>query len=143
MTVESETDSPPPSLLALGGACRGSAVPGDLLPCRAAAVLEPAGPLWQRVPLRDEEGRGLGDFMMLIPGLRRRPAHMIEAVVRDILDVLRRHERTVVFADLNLKLEVLWVSVRPLPGACLALAAAIHERVPGAKLVAAPDHRAR
>jgi hypothetical protein len=116
---------------------------GANFPRRRATGFEPAEPLWQRVPLRDEDGRALGDFMMLIPGLRRRPAHAIEAVVRDILDVLHCHESTVVFADLNLKLEVLWVSVRPRPGACLALAAAIHTRIPGAKLIAAPDPRQR
>ena len=42
----------------------------------------------------------------------------------------------VVFADLNLKLNLLWVSLRPRPGAISELVAAIRLRVPEALLVA-------
>lgn len=109
---------------------------------QAGPALGPAEPLWKLVPQRDEHGRSLTDFMMVIPGLRARPAHIIERIVHDLIEVLHRYEEAVVFADLNLKLNVLWVSVRPLPGICLALPAAIHQRVPEAKLVA-PDFGAR
>lgn len=101
-----------------------------------ASGYEPAAPLWQRVPTRDEHGQLLSDFMMIIPGLRRQPPHLIERVVRAIEEVLLHYRRVVVFADLNLSLNVLWVSVRPRPGICLELPAAIALRVPEAKLVA-------
>ena len=99
--------------------------------------LEPAEPLWKRVPTRDEYGHPLGDFMMIIEGLRTKPNYQIETTIKLLQEILSRYERDVVFADLNLKLNVLWVSVRPAPGICLDLAAAIHAQIPDAKIVAA------
>jgi hypothetical protein len=95
----------------------------------------PGLPLWQLAPTRDSSGRRLTDFMMLIPRLRSRPPADIERASRDIQSVLSLHQ-DVVFADLNLKLNLLWVSLRPSPGAITELAAAIRLRVPEAVLVA-------
>ncbi|ROR34972.1 hypothetical protein [Inmirania thermothiophila] len=103
---------------------------------RPQAGLAPATPLWRRVPARDEAGRPLADFMLLIPGLGRRPPGELEAALDAIGEVLTAHGDAVVFADLNLRLNVLWVSLRPRPGLALALAAALVARVPGARLVA-------
>jgi hypothetical protein len=103
---------------------------------RVARELEPATPLWQRVPTRAADGSPLSDFMLLIPGLRRRPGAE-QARILDCLDqVLQAHRHAVVFADCNLKLNLLWVSVRPLPGICGALASALVAAVPEARLVA-------
>ncbi len=98
--------------------------------------LQPCEPLWKRVPTRDERGRPLTDFMMLIPRLRHWPGERIEAVYREIQAVFDYYADTVVFADLNLNLNLLWVSVRPSPGICLEMAAAVKHRVPEALLVA-------
>ena len=95
----------------------------------------PGVPLWQLVPTRDSAGRRLTDFMMLIPRLRNRPPAEIERASRDIQAVLELHQ-DVVFADLNLKLNLLWVSLRPRQGAISELVAAIRLRVPEAVLVA-------
>ena len=95
----------------------------------------PAIPLWQLVPTRDSAGRRLTDFMMLIPRLRNRTPAEIEQASRDIQSVLELNQ-DVVFADLNLKLNLLWVSLRPRQGAISELAAAIRLRVPEAVLVA-------
>ena len=95
----------------------------------------PGVPLWQLAPTRDSAGRRLTDFMMLIPRLRNRPPAEIEQASRDIQAVLELHQ-DVVFADLNLKLNLLWVSLRPRPGAISELVAAIRLRVPEAVLVA-------
>lgn len=100
-----------------------------------ATAREPGMPLWQIAPTRDQAGQRLTDFMMLIPRLRDRPHGEIERASRDIQAVLALH-RDVVFADLNLKLNLLWVSLRPRPGAIAELAAAIRLRVPEAVLVA-------
>lgn len=97
---------------------------------------EPAEPLWKRVPARDETGRALSDFMMLFPGLRNKPARELQAVLNTINGVLRSYDHAVVFADMNLRLNLLWVSVRPIPGICLELPAAIHYLLPEAKLIA-------
>jgi hypothetical protein len=105
----------------------------------AAATLtsgcSPGLPLWQLAPTRDQAGKRLTDFMMLIPHLRSRPAAEIERTTREIQAVLALH-REVVFADLNLKLNLLWVSLQPRSGAISELAAAIRLRVPEALLVA-------
>jgi len=95
----------------------------------------PSEPLWQRVPTRDEQGRALSDFMMIIPQLRDRPRRALEQRVQRIEQVLLAYRDQVVFADLNLALNVLWVSVRPVPGICLELPTAIKLQVPEALLV--------
>jgi hypothetical protein len=95
----------------------------------------PGAPLWQRVPTRDEGGARLSDFMMLIPGLRQRPAPEQGRLLERIDAVLRAHPHAVVFADCNLKLNLLWVSVRAVPGLCVEVAAALSEAVPEARLV--------
>ena len=94
----------------------------------------PALPLWQLAPTRDSAGERLTDFMMLIPRLRARAPLEIERASRDIQAVLALHH-DVVFADLNLRLNLLWVSLRPRPGAISELVAAIRLRVPEAVLV--------
>lgn len=100
--------------------------------------LLPADPLYKRAPREDEEGKPLSDFMMIIPRLRTRPQHLIQETVRRIEQVLARHAGDVVFADLNLKLNVLWVIVRPIPGICWNLPVEINDAVPDALLVAQP-----
>ena len=100
-----------------------------------AAGSMPGLPLWQVAPTRDSAGVRLTDFMMLIPRLHSRPRVEIERASRDIQAVLALHQ-DVVFADLNLKLNLLWVSLRPRPGAISELVAAIRLRVPEAVLVA-------
>jgi hypothetical protein len=103
---------------------------------KLTSSLEPCEPLWKRVPTRDECGRPLTDFIMLIPRLRHWPGERIEAVCREIQAVFDYYSDAVVFADLNLNLNLLWVSLRPSPGLCLEMAAAVKHRVPEALLVA-------
>ena len=102
-----------------------------------ATAVHPAGPLHLRVPKRDAHGRPYGDFMMLIPGLASKPRHLLERTVAELELVLAQLGDLVVFADLNLRLNVLWVTVVPGRDIGIRVAAAIHARVPEAKLVAA------
>ena len=102
-----------------------------------AAYWAPGTPLWQRVPTRDEAGAKLSDFMMIIPGLKQQSRSNIEDTIQRIEKVLKHYQQHVIFADLNLKLSVLWVSIKPIPGLCLELASVLHDQVPAAKLVAA------
>ena len=91
-------------------------------------------PLRERVPTRDAHGALLTDFMLLIPGLRERPGLVLREIVARIQAVLAQfHE--VVFVDLNLPLNLLWVSVRPRPGIVLAIASAVRDSVPEALLI--------
>jgi hypothetical protein len=98
-------------------------------------AFEAAVPLRQRVPVQDEDGGALSDFMMIIPKLRNKPREYIMQVVCGIEMVLENYRHAVVFADLNMRLNLLWISFRPLPGMCLELSSAIKTRVPEALLV--------
>ena len=73
---------------------------------------------------------------MLIPKLGQQPRAVLEEKIARLNAVLLSFQRRVVFADLNLKLNVLWVSVRPAPGICLDVATAIKMSIPEAVLVA-------
>jgi hypothetical protein len=101
----------------------------------SGATVEPGTPLWQIVPTRGEDGRPLADFMMLIPGLRDRPQHAINTTLNHLQKVLEQY-REVVFVNLNLKINVLWVSVICRPGIILELVTSIQRLVPEALLVA-------
>lgn len=100
----------------------------------------PGVPLWQVVPTRDANGAPLSDFMMLIPGLKHRSMEAVTQIATTIRSVLDQYTE-VVFADINLPVNVLWVSFRHRPGLVLELAAAIKMRVPEALLVAHNPHR--
>jgi hypothetical protein len=97
-----------------------------------------ADPLYKRAPRVDEHGKPLSDFMMIIPKLRMRPHHALQEIIAKIKSVLEQYADTVVFVDLNLRLNVLWVLVRPVPGICRDLPSAISNAVPEALLVAQP-----
>lgn len=94
-----------------------------------------AEPLRKRAPACDEQGKPLSDFMMLFPRLREQPRHQVERTLAAIQGVLAHFESNVVFAELNLKLNLLWVSIRPVQGLRLEIADAIQSLVPNAKLV--------
>jgi len=104
-------------------------------------ALEPSEPLWKRAPTY-HEGHPVSDFMMLIPRLKRRSEQQIQQTIDAIQTVLQTYHKAVVFADLNIKLNLLWVSVKPIPGICLELPAAIQLCVPEAKLVGQNNRQA-
>lgn len=101
----------------------------------SGATIEPGTPLWQIVPTRGADGRPLADFMMLIPGLRSRPPHVISTTLNNLQKALEQYH-DVVFVNLNLKINVLWVSVNCRPGIILDLVTSIQRLVPEAVLVA-------
>ena len=100
----------------------------------SAPSLEAYRPLYERVPTRDEYGRPLTDFMLILPGLRERPSGKLNEVLTQLQSALLRFNE-VVFADLNIPLNLLWVSVRTRPGVILELFAAVKLQLPEAKLV--------
>jgi len=94
-------------------------------------------PLHERVPTHDEEGNPLGDFMMLFPGLR----DMAETSLKEKVDILAEilgQYKEVVFVDLNVPLNLLWVSIKYKPGLVLELSTFVKMRIPEAKLVSVP-----
>lgn len=97
---------------------------------------QPAEPLWRRVPTRDASGRCLSDFMMIIPGLNRRSPAELKFRLIAIQRVLGRYPESIVFAELNLKLNTLWVTLKPISGLGLQIAMSVKLYVPEALLVA-------
>jgi len=97
--------------------------------------MEPGTPLWQVVPTRDENGKPLADFMMLIPSLNKCPKHIIDITLINLQKALEQYT-DVVFVNFNLKINVLWVSVNAKPGVILEMVTSIQRLVPQAMLVA-------
>jgi hypothetical protein len=97
--------------------------------------MQPGVPLWKLAPTRDESGKLLCDFMVLIPRLKLRPPRYIGDAQNWIAGVLNRHQE-VVFANMDLKLNLLWVSHRYRAGLVLEIVSAIRLQVPEAVLVA-------
>ncbi|MCR4300585.1 MAG: hypothetical protein NUV51_03170 [Sulfuricaulis sp.] len=98
-------------------------------------MFQAAEPLRKRVPALDEHGKPLSDFMVLIPGLIKKPQHLIQTTIERIQIVFANFTHVVVFADLNLKLSLLWVSVKPVPGVHFQISEALRAAIPEARLV--------
>lgn len=96
-------------------------------------------PLYRRLPKRNVDGAYLADFMMLIPGLRNLAHTQLESRLATLGDVLE-NTREVAFADLNLPLNLLWVSIDTRNGAILELSARIRDAFPEARLVGHVTH---
>ncbi len=98
------------------------------------STIEPTQPLHQRVPTRAEDGSPYTDFMVLIPGIRELPEAEIAERISGLQAVLGRY-RQVVFADLNVRLNLLWVTLVPERGLISDLMSALRQRVPEVRLV--------
>ena len=92
-------------------------------------------PLWSRVPTRDESGKYLGDFMMMIKGLKKATPEHRKKTINALTRVMAEYADTIVFADLNMKMNLLWVSIKPHKGMLIEIPAAIIRSVPEAKLI--------
>lgn len=103
---------------------------------QSGSRLRPSRPLCERLPRQRARGTTLADFMVLIPGLRDRTPDGVRRRIGRLRGVLERFPDLVVFADLNLELNLLWVSVQPRPGATLEVAGCIRAVLPEARLVA-------
>lgn len=101
--------------------------------------VSPGVPLHEIVPTRDENGKPLSDFMMIIPKLKHQSEAYIQQTLNKLDQVLNYYKEKIVFVDLNMKLNLLWVTIKPIPGLILELSAAIKTQVPEALLVA--DHQ--
>jgi hypothetical protein len=102
----------------------------------SSSPLLSASPLWTRAPLRDENGKSYFDFMMLIPGLKELDDAGIEATIVKIRKSLQVFENVVVYIDLNTRLNLLWISYKPVPDVMQRMVHAIQHEIPNAKVVA-------
>lgn len=96
-------------------------------------------PLYKRAPTLDERGKPYADFMMLIPKLNRASTPELKHKMARLQAVLVNHTE-VVFADLNMRLNLLWVSIKPRSGLIERIAVDIQQQLPEAKLISG-DYR--
>ncbi|MGD8587544.1 MAG: hypothetical protein PVG22_01800 [Chromatiales bacterium] len=104
------------------------------LPVAESAGWSPGGDLWRYAPVRDLEGRALSDLMMLLPVLQDN-RHLSILIREELQDVLEGFGERIVFANLNLRLGIFWVTVASEPGLCGEVADAIKARILGARTV--------
>ena len=91
-------------------------------------------PLYNRVPTRDAEGKPLSDFMILVSGFRNWPgARQAEAVAK--MQMVLCGFKEVVFADLNVPLNLLWVSVKARHGVIADIFCEFQCCIPEARIV--------
>jgi len=95
----------------------------------------PAEPLSRRAPVFDEHGKALSDFMVLFPGLAKKPRYLIEEAVHQIQSVCAQFHHVVVFAELNVQLSLLWVSVKPITGIRFQISESLRLAIPEARLI--------
>lgn len=96
---------------------------------------EPCGPLHQRAPGRDRQGRPASDLMLLLPGVKKGLPTVVERVTSELMATLAGFGEQVLFAELNLKLGLVWVSVEGRPGLCDAVAQTVRARLPETRVV--------
>ena len=98
-------------------------------------MLDATEPLRKRAPVVDEDGKALSDFMVIIPDLRKRPQILIQQVMQEIHRILSHFGDQVVFAEVNLRLNLLWVSIRPVVGIPFEITEALRNSIPDVRLV--------
>jgi len=100
-------------------------------------ILFTHSPLWMRAPSHDENDNLYSDFMLLIPGLGKRTAVDLEGKIQLIKETVNQFTAVVVYADINTKLNILWVSHKSIPGVSRPIIAALLKNIPEAKIIGA------
>lgn len=97
--------------------------------------LSPAEPLWKLAPTRDENGGPVSDVLMIIPKLKTQPELYIKDTLANIEFALKQFNNEVLFANLDMKLNTLWVSFKAVPGVYAEIVSTLKTNVPEAVLV--------
>lgn len=97
--------------------------------------LVPAEPLWKLVPTRDTEGGPVSDLLMIIPKLKTKPEQYIKDTLANIEFALKQFSDDVLFANVDMKLNTLWVSFKAVPGVYGDIVSTLRMNVPEAVLV--------
>ncbi|NOR43676.1 MAG: hypothetical protein GQ572_10100 [Gammaproteobacteria bacterium] len=97
--------------------------------------IAPAEPLWKLAPTRDEDGGPVSDVLMIIPKLKTKPEQHIKDTLANIEFALKQYKDEVLFANLDMKLNTLWVSFKAVPGVYVDIVSALKASVPEAVLV--------
>ena len=97
--------------------------------------LSPAEPLWKLAPTRDEEGGPVSDLLMIIPKLKTKPEDYIKDTLANIEFALKQFSNEVLFANVDMKLNTLWVSFKAVPGVYGDIVSTLRSNVPEAVIV--------
>ena len=97
--------------------------------------ITPAEPLWKIAPTRDEDGNRVSDLLMIIPKLKAKPKHYIQKTLSEIEVALRQYKHLVLFVNVDMKLNTLWVSFKAQPGLFADITASLKLHVPEAVVV--------
>ena len=108
---------------------------------KLSVCINPAEPLWKLAPTRDEDGGPVSDVLMIIPKLKTKPELYIKDTLANIEFALKQFSNEVLFANLDMKLNTLWVSFKAVPGVYVQIVDALKINIPEAVLVG--DMRSR
>lgn len=108
---------------------------------KLSVCINPAEPLWKLAPTRDEDGGPVSDLLMIIPKLKTKPEHYIKDTLANIDIALKQYSNEILFANVDMKLNTLWVSFKAVPGVYANLVSTLKINVPEAVLVG--DMRSR
>ncbi len=97
--------------------------------------IAPAEPLWKLAPTHDEDGGPVSDLLMIIPKLKTKPEHYIKDTLANIEFALKQYKNEVLFANLDMKLNTLWVSFKAVPGVYGNIVSTLRANIPEAVLV--------
>jgi hypothetical protein len=97
--------------------------------------LSPAEPLWKLAPTRDENGGPVSDVLMIIPKLKLQPEQYIKDTLANIEFALKQFSNEILFANVDMKLNTLWVSFKAVPGVYVDIVSTLRTNVPEAVLV--------
>lgn len=96
---------------------------------------EPAVPLWQRVPTRTDAGELASDFIMILSGIKQLGAAQKQLIYDTLYQTLKTYGADILLAEINTRMNTLWISHKPRPGLGVEIAAIVHHHVPQAKLI--------
>ncbi len=97
--------------------------------------ISPAEPLWKLAPTRDSEGGPVSDLLMIIPKLKTKPEQHIKDTLANIEFALKQFSNEVLFANVDMKLNTLWVSFKAVPGVYGDIVSTLRANIPEAVLV--------
>ena len=107
----------------------------DKTDLKLSVDLNPAEPLWKLAPTRDKEGGPVSDILMIIPKLKTKPEYYIKDTLANIEFSLKQFSNEILFANLDMKLNTLWVSFKAVPGIYVNIVSTLKTNVPEAVLV--------
>ncbi len=115
----------------------------DKTELKLSVHLSPAEPLWKLAPTRDKEGGPVSDLLMIIPKLKTKPEQYIKDTLANIEFALKQFSDEVLFANVDMKLNTLWVSFKAVPGIYGNIVYTLRNSVPEAVLVGDTCSRVR